>query len=269
LKKRLKRFVPKFLRGPFFEGLRYRNDMIPPKSMSFVGKGDFVKIGLEFRRHFIELAGLRPEHRVLDVGCGIGRMAIPLTEYLSPAGGYWGFDIVRQGTDWCSARITPKFPNFHFQHSDVYNKHYNPDGQVRACDYRFPFEDDFFDFIFLTSVFTHMVPADLENYLREIARVLKPGGKCLITFLLRNEESAGLIRDGKSDLDFVHEMDGYFTTKPADPEAAIAYDEQIALQFFDRCGLTVEPPVRYGSWCGRKKHLSYQDIVVASKGKTA
>jgi SAM-dependent methyltransferase len=110
-----------------------------------------------------------------------------------------------------------------------------------------------------------MVPADLENYLREIARVLKPGGTCLITFLLRNEESTRLIRAGKSDLDFVHEMDGYFTTKPEDPEAAIAYDEQTALRFFAHCGLAVEPPVRYGSWCGRDRFLSYQDIIVAAK----
>lgn len=265
---RLKKLIPKILR-PLFEERDGGNDMIPPKSLSFVGKGDFVKIGREFRRHFIELAQLRPEHRVLDVGCGIGRMAIPLTEYLSPAGGYWGFDIVKKGIDWCDERITPKFPNFRFQHSDVYNRHYNPGGQVRACDYRFPFEDDFFDFIFLTSVFTHMVPADLENYLREIARVLKPGGRCLITFLLRNEESAGLIRAGKSDLDFVHEMDGYYTTKPDDPEAAIAYDEMTALQFFGACGLTVDSPLRYGSWCGRATFLSYQDIVVAAKRKAA
>ena len=261
---RPKKLIPKILR-PLFEARDDGNDMIPPKSMSFVGKGDFVEIGREFRRHFIELAGLEPEHRVLDVGCGIGRMAIPLTEYLSPAGGYWGFDIVKQGIDWCRERITPKFPNFHFQHSDVNNRHYNPDGQVRACDYRFPFEDDFFDFVFLTSVFTHMLPADLENYLREIARVMKPGGKCLITFLLLNEEAAGLIRAGKSEHDFVHELDGCFTTRPHDPEAAIAYDEQTALQFFERCNLKVEPPIHYGSWCGRTKYLSYQDIVVAGK----
>lgn len=265
---RLKKLVPKVLR-PLFEARLHGNDMIPPKSLSFVGKGDFVTIGREFRRHFIDLAGLRPEHRVLDVGCGIGRMAIPLTEYLSPVGGYWGFDIVVKGIDWCQERITPKFPNFHFRHSDVYNKHYNPDGRVRACDYRFPYEDAFFDFVFLTSVFTHMLPADLEHYLREIARVLKPGGKCLITFLLMNEESRALIQAKKSDFEFVHEMDGYFTTRPDDPEAAIAYDEEIALQFFERCGLTVEPPLRYGSWCGRKKYLSYQDIVVAGKGRTA
>ena len=28
------------------------------------------------------------------------------------SGGYWGFDIVRRGIDWCQERITPKFGNF-------------------------------------------------------------------------------------------------------------------------------------------------------------
>lgn len=262
---RIKKFVPKILRKFLFEELRGRNSMVPPKSMSFVGKGDFEKIGREFRNYFVDIGNLKPTERVLDVGCGIGRMAIPLTDYLSPQGGYWGFDIVKKGIDWCNERIAPKFSNFHFQHSDVYNKHYNPDGKVRASDYVFPFDDNFFDFVFLTSVFTHMVPADLENYLKEITRVLKPGGRCLITLFLVNEISRNLIAKGESDLDFRHEIDGYLTTKPSDPETAIAYDELFMLNLFEKYGLEISKPVHYGYWCNRDKHLSYQDIVVARK----
>ena len=49
--------------------------MIPPPELNFVGTPDFAEIGQEFLRHFIEPGGLLPSHRVLDVGCGIGRMA--------------------------------------------------------------------------------------------------------------------------------------------------------------------------------------------------
>ena len=38
-----------------------------------------------------------------------------------------------------------------------------------------------------------MLSADMENYLKQIARVLKPGGRCLITYFLLNPESAKLM----------------------------------------------------------------------------
>ncbi len=104
--------------------------MIPPRGMIFIGAGDFEQIGKDFRKHFIELGDLQPDDRVLDVGCGIGRMAIPLTSYLSKEGEYWGFDIVKKGIEWCQKRISPKYANFHFLHSDIYNKEYNPKGKI-------------------------------------------------------------------------------------------------------------------------------------------
>jgi SAM-dependent methyltransferase len=240
--------------------------MVPPRSMNFIGGGDFVGVGDEFKRYFMTLGDLQPHHTVLDVGCGIGRMALPLTEYLSPEGQYWGFDIVKLGIDWCNRRITPKFPNFHFLHSDVYSRHYNAGGTTLARDYRYPFADDTFDFAFLTSVFTHMLPADLENYLRELSRVLRPGGRCLVTFFLLNDESRSLIGSHRSTLDFAHALPGgCMTTDDQDPEAAIAYEETAVDAMFASCRLRVIQPVHYGSWCGRNDFLSYQDIVIATK----
>ena len=254
-----------YLLVDIFETPARRNSMIPPRSMIFVGGGDFIKVGEGFKKHFIELGNLKPADRVLDVGCGIGRMAIPLTSYLSDQGEYWGFDIVRQGIDWCQKKISAKFGNFHFLHSDVYNKHYNPKGKILARDYRFPFESGFFDFVFLTSVFTHMLPPDVENYMGEISRVLKPGGKCLITFFLLNEESLRLVRSGKSSLNFKYPLNGCLTTDKDIPEEAIAYDEEVVRQFFNSTGLMIGQPIYYGSWCNRQVFVTYQDLIVAEK----
>jgi len=248
--------------------IRSRNRLIPPPSTwaSIGGPGWFVEIGQEFRCYLIVLAKLKPYNRVLDVGCGNGRMAIPLTNYLSKEGEYYGFDIIKKGIDWCQKRITTKFNNFHFQQSDVYNRYYNKKGLIQAKDYKFNFETQYFDVVFLTSVFTHMVTLDVENYLSEISRVLKTGGKCLITFYILNEESERLMRSGRSVHDLKHKIDdNCFTSRKEIEEACIGYKEDYIKELFLENGLKIIQPVQYGNWCERDDYLSSQDIVVAIK----
>ena len=86
----------------------------------------FKANGEEFLRIYKELCGLRPDETMLDVGCGIGRKTLPLTQYLTASARYEGMDIASAGIAWCGSRITPRFPNFRFQQIDVYNQHYNP-----------------------------------------------------------------------------------------------------------------------------------------------
>ncbi|SRR6266550_2756843 len=242
-----------------------QKEMIPPRLLQFVGSGDYRAVGDEFLGYFRRFCGLQADQSVLDVGCGIGRMAVPLTEYLSPRGSYEGIDVVSEGIEWCSAHITPKYPNFRFQLADVFTKFYNQAGRSHARDYRFPFADDSFDFAFLTSVFTHMLPADVTNYMKELSRVLKPGGKCLITWLMLNRESEDLVKRGKSTLEVIHPMGECRVMNTAIPEEAVSYPEAKILEFYRDTGFVVEHPIHYGSWCGRAAFLSVQDICIAQK----
>lgn len=242
-----------------------RDRLTPPQWMIYVGDGDFKTIGEEFSRYFIKLGRLQPGERVLEVGCGIGRMAIPLIGYLKNGGSYDGFDIIPMGIDWCKKTITPRSPNFRFQLVDIYNNAYNPYGSISPTEFRFPFPDESFDFVFLTSVFTHMLSPSMENYFREIGRVLKDGGRCLITFFLLAEESLKAIESKASSIDFQYYRDGCRIKDRDIPEAAVAYDEEYIKGLFKTNHLDIIEPVHYGSWSGRKEFLSFQDIIVASK----
>ncbi len=249
--------------------------------IDYVGSGSnletFQNIGAHFLEQFTTLGGLKPNHRVLDVGCGIGRMAIPLTSFLSKAGSYDGFDIVPKGIEWCQQNITPRHPNFRFQLADIWNDFYNPTGKYRARAYRFPFPSRTFDFAYLTSVFTHMLPRDLECYLSEVSRVLKPGGRCLITFFLHSPEVAANIRSGTCAFKLPYRVGKPHQPIGSDPEygdcsteteteleRVVAYDERWVYDQFAVRGLSVDKPPTYGLWSGRVGP-SFQDILVATK----
>lgn len=242
-----------------------RDRLIPPKWMLYVGPGDFKAIGEKLLGHFIEPGGLKPGDTVLDVGCGIGRIAVPLTGYLKDGGSYEGIDIVADGIRWCKKNITPLFPNFHFYLANIYNETYNPKGKYKASEYKFPYEDETFDFVFLTSVFNHMLRQDIENYLSEISRVLKKGGRCLTTLFLLNKESLHLIDLKQSDFDFQYPFEGYRVNDKEKPGDAIAYDEAYIRQLYKNNNLEILEPIHYGSWCGRETCLCYLDYVFAFK----
>lgn len=265
LLRRILRPVYYFLIDIFDSALGRRDELTPPRRMIIVGPGHFRAVGEEFLRYFTDFGKLKPNESVLDVGCGVGRMAVPLTRFLDKDGSYEGFDIVKTGIDWCNNNISRKFPNFHFQRADIFNRAYNPEGKFDAANWRFPYQSGTFDFLFLTSVFTHMLPQAMENYFSEIRRVLRRDGRCLITFFLLNAKSVELIDQRKSTLDFKYDLGGYRVVNKDAPESAVAYAEQYIRSLYQKNDMMIIEPVYYGSWCGRGDFLSYQDIIVATR----
>lgn len=226
--------------------------------------GGYVRVAFDYLSHFVQLGYLDESDCVLDVGCGCGRMAVALSLFLKDTSRYEGFDIVVDQVQWAQKNISTRYSHFNFQRVDVFNKYYNPTGILDPVGFSFPYEANTFDFAFLTSVFTHMQAPELQHYLRELYRVLKPGKTCFVTAFLLNDESLRLIATGKSSIALVHGGNGCRIADPLNPEGAVGFAELDLFQWCEKVGFKVSPP-HYGKWCGRERYVDYQDILILTK----
>ena len=233
-----------------------REPMTPPRGMIYTGSGDFVKAGNWWRNFFVEQAGLQPSYRVLDVGSGIGRIARGLTDYLnfenepheeegrvrySFKGTYDGFDAIKLGVDWCIKNITPQYPNFRFRYVPLENDLYRNDGQ-KAAQFTFPYPDNSFDFVILTSVFTHMLPNEVAHYLTEIQRVMCRGGTCVATFFILNDKIRTLLKS-KKDFNFPFDYSHYALMDDKVKAANVAFDDAFLEKIITESGLSLDKKI--------------------------
>jgi SAM-dependent methyltransferase len=245
-----------------------KTPITPPRRLMNGGtnskfRSDYHAIGRDLFGLLVEQGGVRPTDRVLDVGCSCGRIAAEFTTYLT-SGTYDGFDIERPAVEFCQRVITPRHPNFKFIHADLYNAHYTPDSRVPASEYRFPYSDVAFDFVFLTSVFTHMQRPETLRYLSEISRVLTPGGCVFATFFLFDAQAEAAISRGAADFAFAHKGNGTRVEFAENPDHAVAHPRESILEEFAGLGLDVQT-VLTGGWRGSAGQ-SYQDVIVAKRG---
>src|SRR6188508_3249240 len=172
---------------------RRLEDFVPPQEL-FSARKDYAEVAQQLFDALVEVSGVRAGERVLDVGCGAGRVAAPLVDHLGPEGSYEGFDRDAGRIAFCNERIAPLHPRFRFQAVEVFNSR-RQKGNEPAGEFTFPYPDNDFDLVFLFSVFTHMLPDGVERYMAEIARVLKPGGRTVITWFLLNDESLRMLEE--------------------------------------------------------------------------
>jgi SAM-dependent methyltransferase len=245
---------------------RGANTLMPPAHLRIYYYGTFRRAAFarasEGAAAELISRGLRPEHRLLDIGSGIGNLAVGLIGYLR--GGYDGIEIHPEAVAWCRRAITHRHPEFRFHRADLFSRAYNPRGRVVASEYAFPFGDHQFDYVFLGSVFTHMLPDAVEHYMREIARVLATGGTCAASYFLLNQESRAGIDAGRSFLSFsVEQSSGLCRLHDAAiPEAAVALDETFVRQIHESAGLEIRDIRRGGWWSGRAHD---QDVLTVVK----
>lgn len=163
-----------------------RDDQLPPEPMMNVigshSRDHFIKAMREFVPEFIARGLITQRSNILDIGCGCGRFAIPLTR-IQAGGRYYGFDVWPEGIAWCNDMIAKECNNSKFHIVEANNNYYydefNPN---KKNNFKLPFlVDDELDFAFAISVFTHLVASDCEAYLAELRRTMRRTGIAYLT----------------------------------------------------------------------------------------
>ena len=132
-----------YLPQDIWNNLFGKKELMPPKGLIFTGSGDFIELGNKLVNSLKEHCNLEPNHSVLDIGSGIGRVAIPLTTYLESKAEYHGFDVIELGVTWCQNNITKKYQNFTFKYVPLLNDLYRDNG-ADAATYKFEYPKNHF-----------------------------------------------------------------------------------------------------------------------------
>jgi len=238
----------------------------PPAALAAgIGAGEWRRTGERIAELALEHGELRPDDRVLDLGCGLGRIVQPLRRHLSRRGRYMGLDIAHQYIAWNRAEITTRDPRFRFEWIDVKNDLYRPEGAVEAAGARFPFSEASFDLAMAFSLFTHLQADAAERYFQELARVLAPGGRLLATFFVLDDEARARIAAGRTDRRFAHPLSRGAADDAKVPESAIAFECDWLLATIERAGFGLARPIQRGTWCGESGGTTYQDLLLATR----
>lgn len=133
------------------------------QAMKHAVGGEFDAFGV-IESELLRFYGLRPDDTLIDVGCGSGRLAIPLSR--THRGRYLGLDLAPDLLTYAEENCA------------------RPDWRFKVVDgLRIPEAGGVADMVCFFSVLTHMLHEQSYLYLKEARRVLKTGGRIVFSFL--------------------------------------------------------------------------------------
>lgn len=158
---------------------------------------------------------------IVDIGSGCGRWAHWLRDYNFRGrtfnGRYIGVDIDAEAIAWCEQHFDAE--RFRFHHSSHASVSYNQAGEATASHYTVPEAEGTVDLVVSNSLLTHVLEAELENYIKESYRLLKSGGAIMHSHFNLDYPPATY----GTRHTFQHTIGNARVESMEQPEAAVAY----------------------------------------------
>ena len=256
------------LTAPIFELMR-QSEM-----NDWVGGSDPEAVGDACQRILQRYIAIGPQSRLLDFGCGVGRVLLSVLKHQPAVGAITGFDIMPPVVRFCESHIASAFPRASFQLIQGSNDHYDQfiaAGDALVAKTREQVLAGYgsaFSGAYAFSVFTHVELADFRSLLALLFELLEPGGELLFTSFLLTPYSRRAITERTALFPFgetAWEQDGaIFIGNRSDRLGFIAFDLALVEQMVFDAGLVITH-VEHGSWTGANFSASLQDVIVCRR----
>jgi SAM-dependent methyltransferase len=231
--------------------LRRSDRFTPPRRLRYVPEGDYTEAGEAWLGLLRSLALVRPDERVLEVGCGAGMLARPLERHLGPGARYVGVDDDETAIAWCQSAYRDR-PDFSFELV----------GDLDAPELELPFLEQTFDVVVMHGTLSRLEPDAVAARLREARRLLLDEGRLFATAYLLDEAAHESLDGGRAAIAFAAAEHGTGARAEHLGEAVHAVDEEWLLDRVAESGFKTVG-IRHGSWTPREGAKAFPDILVA------
>jgi SAM-dependent methyltransferase len=212
---------------------------LPPNHLCIrVGSGNrivnghinFIKTSSDCWLTFLSRNYCTSRSHVVELGCGCGRVARVLKD-LWFEGTYIGVDIDNEMLDYCRHNFPPeRFTFIQSPHKSTTYFVRTPYNMSSAGPDLVIAEANSKDFVYSLSLYSHLLEAEVIEYLRESHRILRPGGVMYMTFFCIEHVKLG------QRWTFKHRHGNAYVESERCPEAAVAYHEAFMTESATNCG---------------------------------
>jgi len=215
--------------------------------------GYYSETGLVLFQKIRDLLQINKSDRVLEVGCGTGRVSTPFAKYIGK--NFSGFDVNTKFIDYCHNI------GGNFSHIDIFHPDWNPNGKVSPDEVVLPFSFNKFTAIYAVGVFNHLHFRWFQRYIEEFARILPRGGRIFFTLVVAKEpigrETPPFFFEHRDDIEWYDYRDK--------PLYNIAFSEQKIRKLLINNRFMISEPIKFGSWNRSPIAITNYDVIVAHK----